>query len=137
MPALRRRRRWSNEQTLVRYVQESVFVQCSLRLPPRVSEILRRVSALFRCAVCYVLANPPEDYLTLEVVVHRRADDSSSDVESHSYQHPGHRSGTSCGQCAGPTARRSNKKTTDACALLSEPLSMRRATHHFISAPSC
>ena len=79
LPALRRRGRWSNEQTLERYIQESVFVQCSLRLPTRVSETLRRVSALSGV----LLANPPEDYLTLEVVVHRRADDSSSDDESN------------------------------------------------------
>ena len=79
LPALRRRGRWSNEQTLERYIQESVFVQCSLRLPTRVSETLRRVSALSGV----LLANPPEEFLTLEVVVHRRADDSSSDDESN------------------------------------------------------
>ena len=46
LPALRRRLRHRNEQTLERYVQESVFIQCSQRLPPRVSETLRRISEL-------------------------------------------------------------------------------------------
>ena len=79
LPALRRRGRWSNEQTLERYIQESVFVQCSLRLPTRVSETLRRVSALSGV----LLAHLPEELLTLGVVMHRRADDSSSDDESN------------------------------------------------------
>ena len=79
LPALRRRGRWSNEQTLERYVQEAVFVQTCLRLPARVSETLRRVAALSGVLV----ANPPEELLTLELVVHRRADDSSSDDESN------------------------------------------------------
>ena len=78
LPALRRRGRWSNEMTLERYIQESVFVQCSLNLPSRVSETLRRVSALSGV----ILANPPEELLTLEEVVRRPAEDSSSDDES-------------------------------------------------------
>ena len=73
-PALRRRLRHRSEHTLERYVQEAVFMQCSQRLPPRVSETLRRVSGLSGT----LLREAPEHVLVPEGVDPTAADHSSS-----------------------------------------------------------
>ena len=81
LPALRRRGRWSSEKTLERYVQESVFIQCTQKLPARVSETLRRLGELSGT----LLQGLPESFLTLErvdVVNSAAADRESSSSES-------------------------------------------------------
>ena len=78
LPALRRRGRWSNELTLERYVQEAIFVQCTLKLPPRVDTTLRRLAELSG----QLLSSLPESCLVLEEVEARPRPDSSSDEDS-------------------------------------------------------
>ena len=81
LPALRRRLRHRNEQTLERYVQESVFIQCSQRVSPRVSETLRRISELSGT----LFSETPESCLIPERVdvlpVHPGSSSSSSDSQ--------------------------------------------------------